>query len=129
MPKPKISRGQTLSPISLRLTAYERQQLAVAAKGQTISGYIRHQLFETEPKKSSRASRGQFLIKDHQTIAQVLALLGKSSLSTNMSKLADAAHMGALPVTEETENQLRAACIDIATIKSLIMKALAIQED
>jgi len=129
MPKSKTSRGQTPSPISLRLTPDERQQLVVAAKGQTISGYIRYRLFETEPTKSIRASRGHFLIKDHQTVAQVLALLGKSSLSTSLSKLADAAHIGALPITEETENQLQAACIDIAAIKSLIMKALAIQED
>jgi len=129
MLKSKISRGQTPSPISLRLRTSERQQLVAAAKGQTISGYIRYRLFETEPSKSIRASRGHFLIKDHQIIAQVLALLGKSSLSTSMSKLANAARIGALPVTEETENQLQAACIDIAAIKSLIMKALAIQED
>lgn len=129
MPKSKTLRGQSSSPISLRLTANEKQQLTIAAKGQTISGHIRHRLFETEVTSSKRAARGQFVIKDHQALAKTLALLGKTSLSANMSKLANAAHMGALPVTDEMVTELHNACADIVAIKSLIMNALAIQED
>jgi len=129
MPKSKTSRAQSSSPISLRLTAEEKQQLTIAAKGQSVSGYIRHCLFETEPTSSIRAARGQFVIKDHQALAKALALLGKSSLGSSMSKLANAAHIGALPVTDEVVTELHNACIDITTIKSLIMNALAIQED
>lgn len=129
MPKFKLSRGQMPSPISLRLTAHEKQQLIVAAKGHTISGYIRHRLFENEPAESVRAARGSFVVKDHQALAKVLALLGKSSLASSMAILADAARIGSLPITEETEAELRHACHDISAIKTLIMKALAIQED
>lgn len=128
MPKSKTLRGQSSSPISLRLTANEKQQLTVAAKGQTISGYIRHRLFKTEPTNSVRTARGQFVVKDHQALAKALALLGKSSLGSSMAQISGAASIGALPVTDEVVTELRNACADIATIKSLIMNALAIQE-
>ncbi|MBL4647325.1 MAG: hypothetical protein JKY99_12825 [Rhizobiales bacterium] len=129
MSKSKPMKGQLPSPISLRHTDCEKQQLVAAAKGQTMSGFIRYRLFETDALKPVRAARGQYIVKDHQAIAKVLALLGKSTLGTSMSTLANAANFGSLPVTGEIEVQLRHACNDIAIIKSLLMKALAIQED
>ncbi len=115
-------------PFSLRLTAKERAQLEQRAGNVALGCYIRECLFE-QSKKKRHLSRSQFPTKDKQALARVLALLGKSGLGENMTKLAEAARIGALPVSQENENCLREACADIATIKHHVMKALGIQED
>lgn len=115
-------------PFSVRLTPEERSRLERQAGNQPLGEYIRTHLLEQDSGRKT-SKRGQFLIKDHQALAKVLALLGKSHYGSSMAKLADAARIGSLPITEETEAQLRRACGNINAIKSLIMKALAIQED
>ena len=115
-------------PFSLRLTPEERSRLERQAGSRPLGEYIRSCLLGGQQTKR-RASRAQFPTKDRQAIAKVLALLGKSSLGASLAKFAESARIGALPVTEETELMLRRACADIAAIKSLIMKALGIQED
>ena len=115
-------------PFSLRLTPEERVRLERLAGSRSLGEYIRDSLLDDTQVKR-RSSRAQFPTRDRQALAKVLALLGGSSLGASMSKLAEAARIGALPVTEETEKQLRGACADIATIKSFIMKALGIRED
>lgn len=115
-------------PFSLRLTVKERVQLEKRAGSVALGHYIRECLFE-QGKDNRRSSRAQFPTKDKQALARVLALLGKSTLGDNMTKLAEAARIGALPVSEEIELQLDKACSDIAIIKHHVMKALGIQED
>jgi hypothetical protein len=115
-------------PFSIRLTPEERLLLEKRAGAQALGEYIRESLLETKVRRS-KSSRGQFPTKDRQALAKALALLGCSSLRKSMSELSEAARIGALPVTGETESQLQKACADIASIKSLIMRALGIQED
>lgn len=115
-------------PFSIRLTPEERLLLEKRAGGQALGEYIRENLFGAKSRKS-KSSRGQFPTADKQALAKALALLGKSALRESMGRLSKAAHIGALPVTDETALQLQIACADIAKIKSLIMKALGIQED
>lgn len=115
-------------PFSVRLTPEERALLETRAGALSLGEYIRECLLGKQRRKS-KSSRNQFPTKDKQALAKVLALLGRSSLGSSMNKLADAARLGSLPVSEETEQLLQRACADIATIKSLIMKALGIQED
>jgi len=61
-------------------------------------------------------------------LAQVLGKLGQSELEKSLSQVAHAAHIGALPLTAETEAALRNAASDIAEMKRLLMVALRIQE-
>ena len=75
-----------------------------------------------------KQARGQYRVKDYKALAEVLAKLGASRLSSNLNQLAKAANSGSLPVTPETENALQAACRDIRAVKRLLMTALGIQE-
>jgi len=123
--KPTV-RGKLSAPISLRLSVDERAALERAAAGRTLSSYIRNRLFEVGA--DVRRTRGRFPVKDQQALAQALALLGKTGLAANVAELAQAVRMGTLPVSEETETALQAACTDIAAIKAAVMRALGIQE-
>lgn len=75
-----------------------------------------------------RLPRGRYPVKDQKALAQVLALLGKTGLASNVAELAEAVRVGTLPVSEETETTLQAAYADIAAIKAAVMRALGIQE-
>lgn len=115
-------------PFSVRLTPEERLLLEKRAGARSLGEYIRECLLGVQRRKS-KSSRNQFPTADKQSLAKALALLGRSSLGSSMAKLAEAARLGTLPVSEETEHLLQRACADIGTIKSLIMKALGTQEE
>lgn len=106
-------------PISIRLTPQERAELVRRAGGRSVSAYVRDQLF----------ARGVASGKPNQNeLAQMLGKLGASGLAMSVNELARLAKLGALPVSDETETQLRAACADVAIIKSTLMRALGIKE-
>jgi hypothetical protein len=54
----------------------------------------------------------------------VLGALGRSRLSSNLNQLAKAVNTGSLPVTPETEADLRQACRDVAEIRADLLRAL-----
>ena len=113
-------------PFSLRLTREERLQLDRQAAGIPLGAYIRERLFG--PEAEPRRTRGRFPVKDHQSLAKLLALLGRSQLGSRLSELARAAGSGSLPVTPETEEAILEGIRDIATMKRLLITALGIKE-
>lgn len=121
----KQDKGAT-RPFSLRLTQEERLQLDRRAAGRPLGAYIREHLFG--PDVEPRTIRGQFPVKDHQSLAKLLALLGRSQFGNSLRELARAAASGSLTVTRETEEALRKGASDIATIKRLLMAALGTKE-
>ena len=114
-------------PFSLRLTAQQRLELETRAGSVPLGAFIRAQLSSTDAPRQP-AQRHARPLKDHRALAEVLAKLGASRLSSNLNQLAKAANSGALPVTPETEGALRQACADIAAMKALLMQALGFQE-
>ncbi|MFQ6550670.1 hypothetical protein AADZ90_022265 [Aestuariibius sp. 2305UL40-4] len=56
----------------------------------------------------------------------MLAKLGESGLSESLSDLAAAARIGALPVDEDLEADLRAACAEIAALRVVLMQGLGV---
>lgn len=116
----------TTRPFSLRLTKEERLELDRRAAGMSLGAYIRERLFG--PEVEPRSTRGRFPVKDHQSLAKLLALLGRSKLGNSLRELARAAASGSLPVTPETEEALRTGVNDIAAMKRLLMAALGIKE-
>ena len=60
-------------------------------------------------------------------LAQILALLGQSNVFGALKEMLELARMGALPVTDETEDKINAACADIAAIKTMLIKALGLK--
>ncbi|SEH60855.1 hypothetical protein [Paracoccus alkenifer] len=109
-------------PFSLRLTYEERARLDAQRGDKPLSVYIRECLFGDDV--APRKRRGNSPVKDKEALGRVLGALGQSRLSSNLNQLAKAAHTGSLPVTPETESDLREACRDIAEIRAALMAAL-----
>lgn len=116
-----------LAPFSLRLSEDERARLIAEAKGAPLGAYIKAKVLDLAPPLRMR--RTGLAIEDRQALAQVLALLGRSRLSSNLNQLAHAANIGALPITPETEDELREALADVRTIRRLLMTALGLNPE
>ncbi|MGR3513838.1 MAG: hypothetical protein ACU0GG_13845 [Paracoccaceae bacterium] len=110
------------APFSLRLTFEERAALQKMAGDMPLGAYIKAVLFDGAPHKPVRPGKSK--VSDPEALGRVLGALGKSRLSQNMNQLAKASNMGALPVTPETEDEIRQACADIAAMRSDLMRAL-----
>lgn len=116
-------------PFSLRLTFEERARLNDEAGDMTLSDYVRSKLFQgnyNPPKKPKRRRKSP--VKDHASLAQVLALLGKSHIANNINQLAKAANTGSLPVNIDTERALNEAANDVARMRKMLIEALDLQE-
>jgi len=117
---------KTPPPFSIRFTFEERAALDKAAAGAPLGAYIRQQLFDGE--LTPRRTRGNAPVKDHAALAKVLGALGASRLSNNLNQIAKAAHMGALPVTRELEDELKEACGSVRDMRADLMRALGFQQ-
>jgi hypothetical protein len=113
---------RTPAPFSLRLTFEERARLERDAAGMSLGAYVRVRLFgeQVVPRKT----RGKTPVKDHEALGRVLGALGGSRLSQNLNQLAKAVNTGSLPVTPETERDLREACAAVGLIRAELMRAL-----
>lgn len=118
------ARPKPLPPFSIRLTFEERAALENAAAGMPLGAFVRERLFGAELKP--RRTRGKHPVKDHEALGRALALLGASRLSANLNQLAKAVNTGSLPVTPETEADLRAACEAVAEMRAALMRALGV---
>lgn len=116
-------------PFSIRLTPDERADLERRADKQALGDFIRARLFGQSRPTSTPKVRPQSTTIDQTTAARGLALLGKAELASSLKALSEAVHLGALPVTPETEAAINRACRDVATLKTLFMAALGIRED
>lgn len=114
------------SPFSLRLTFQERAALEQDAADMPLGAYIRSRVFDQS--RPQRRTRGKRPVKDHAELAQLMAALGNSRLSSNVNQLAHAVNSGSLPVTPDTEKALMAACADIAWMRIALMKSLGLYE-
>lgn len=113
-------------PFSIRFTFEERAKLEQAAAGMPLGAYIRQKLFEGE--LTPRRTRGNAPVKDHAALGQVLGALGASRLSSNLNQIAKAAHLGALPMTPELEEELQDACGSVRDMRTDLMRALGFQQ-
>ncbi len=66
-------------------------------------------------------------MKDHEKLAQVLGILGKSRLSSNLNQLAKASNSGSLPLTPDTEAALLQAAPEVALMRNLLIEALNLE--
>lgn len=122
-PKPTNSKPK---PFSLRLSFDERARLEQDASGMALGAYIRDRLFGDDA--APRQTRGHFPVKDYAALGRVLAALGQSRLSSNLNQLAKAVNTGSLPVTPETEADLRQACKDVQAMRRDLLIALGLYE-
>jgi hypothetical protein len=111
-------------PFSVRLTKAEKALLQDKAGSVPLGTFIRNFILAKNVKP--RVGRRQYPIKDSDALGRVLGLLGRSRLANNLNQLAKAANIGALPVTAETEADIRQACADIRSMRQALMLALGV---
>lgn len=116
---------QKAHPFSIRLTDEENASLTARAGGAPLGTYARSVLLDEAAP--GRRTRQTFQIKDSEALGRALGLLGQSRLASNLNQLAKAVHSGSLPVNDQTEADLRAACVDVRAIRLLLMHALGIK--
>lgn len=114
------------APFSIRLTAKERERLAGDAGDLPLGRYIKEKVLGAAP--SRRRSSG-LAIHDRRSLARALALLGASRMSSNLNQLAHAANIGTLPITPETEADLRDALRHIREVRAVLMTALGLKAE
>ena len=109
-------------PFSLRLTHEERARLDAERGGKPLSVHIREKLFDdaASPRKKS----GNSPVGDREALGRVLGALGQSRLSSNLNQLAKAVNTGSLPVTPETEADLKEACREVLALRAELLRAL-----
>jgi hypothetical protein len=117
-------KGKRPAPFSLRLTEVERARLLEETKGAPLGAYIKAKVLGAAPLRSRRSG---LAVEDRKSLAQGLALLGQSRLSSNLNQLAHAANIGALPVTPDVEDELLAALRDVRALRRLFMVALGLK--
>lgn len=91
------------------------------AAGAPLGAYIKAKVLGAPPIRLRRSGHG---VEDRRALAQALALLGRSRVSNNLNQLAYAVNIGALPVTPETEADLREALQAVRDMRALLLKAL-----
>ncbi|EFO31129.1 conserved hypothetical protein [Roseibium sp. TrichSKD4] len=122
--KQKSPKTQTFG---IRLTEDEKRKLKRRAGEMAMGTYIKAVLFADGVKHRRRAARSP--IKDHQTLAKVLACLGSSGLRESLDRLSRAAETSVLQWDEEAPLAVQKACEDIVTMRLLLMKALGFRID
>lgn len=123
----RANRDKPPSPFSLRLNAEERARLAAEAAGAPLGTYIRAKVLG-EPIPA-RVRKSGISLADRKALAQLIALLGRSRVFSNLNQLAHAANTGSLPVTAETEAALTQALADLHEIRALLLASLGLKPE
>lgn len=113
-------------PVSVRLTAEERERLEQAAEGTSLSGHIRSCLFGDDV--TVRKTRRRTPTVDEVALAQILGLLGRSRIANNLNQLAREANRGTLRLTPDTQAQVEEAHRHVKQIRQVIIAALGLSE-
>ncbi|EJJ27299.1 hypothetical protein [Rhizobium sp. CF142] len=114
-------------PFSLRLSPDERARLIAEAAGAPLGSYVKAKLFGAA--LPVRVRRTGLAVEDRTALAKALALLGSSRISGNLNQLVRLGHIGALPMTPETEVELRATLEDVRAMRRLLMAALGLKPE
>lgn len=97
----------------------------VANSGLSTSEYARARLFDgITIVKRRRQVRP---VKDHQSIAQIMALLGQTHIAGNLNQIAKAANAGYLELTPEVTSAIFEASAHIDDIRRHLLAALGVQ--
>ena len=113
---------EKLYPMSLRVTAREKARIKTYAGDASVSRYLRDVALKGKSKR-----RQTDISVTVDMAARMLGMLGQSELLSNLQKIADAAEMGALPVTDELTEELRTACALVIAIRHDLISTLGIK--
>lgn len=122
-PYPKRrKRKKPPSPLSIRWTWEEKNDLVARAGDVPVSAYVKSVLFSDAAKPTRLSPRNPLL--DHQLLGQILAQLGRNAFAPDLAALAEAVRSGSLPLDEITTKQIDQSVSDIARLRRTIMEAL-----
>ncbi|WP_297109185.1 hypothetical protein [uncultured Devosia sp.] len=108
------------SPLSIRLSPEERAHLAARAGTRPLGAYVKGVLFSDNPPKVLPARTGH----DRRLLAQLVAVMGRSRIASNVADLASAARSGSIGLDDETLSRIIQACDDIRLMHDALMKAM-----
>lgn len=114
---------KALSPFSLRLSEEERALLRQRAGKRSLGDYIRSQLFGKSARQTKRRVPREADIEN----AKALAALGRSEMARNLSVMAEAARIGALPVTHDLVSTIEDACAKIHVTCDALVASLGVK--
>jgi hypothetical protein len=117
-------RSKRLAPFSLRLTETERARLVAEAGGMPLGAYIKAKALGDPPLRKRQTGH---TVADRAALGQVLALLGRSELAGNLSRIAHAAAIGSLPMTPETEAALQESLFAVRDMRLTLLAALGLK--
>jgi len=109
------------SPISFRPTEEEREQLQRDANGMSQSAYIRRCLF------GKKVSKRVVPETDRLLLAQILAKMGESRIANNLNQIAYHANCGSLLLDDVTIEEINAACLHVAWMRTQLIEALGLK--
>lgn len=110
------------APLSIRLTQRERKKLEKLAGDQSLSKYIKNQIFAS-PAKSCDSE----IVDRYEMVARVLAALGESDVFGNLDTIAKAVERGNLELSEQHQEQIGAACLLILELRNDLIVALGLK--
>lgn len=111
------------TPLSVRLTQAERDNLITRAGGLSLSEFVKQVLFDGAPPVHSGLA-----VANRTLLAHLLATLGASNIAPNLDTLAREAEYGTLAVDEETIKAIHQASDDIRLMHNALMRGLGKKE-
>lgn len=122
--KPDGTKTKAPSPLTLRLTAEERDTLKQRAhdSGLSVSAYVRSRVFQKSGQRKTHPA------KDRVELARLLGLLGQSEIADNLNVLADEATSGSLLFDEETQAKIQAAYDHVCFMRRCLIAVLGLRE-
>lgn len=117
-------------PVSVRLTWEEYDRLRHDAGTLSMAAYIRLTLFgagKIAPHRKPYTRKQTSPSSEQTMIGRMLGGLGQSEIAKSLADMAEAARIGALPVTPETEAEIGAACAAVMEMRDRLIAALGIK--
>lgn len=125
--KPKPVRKKRTPPVSIRFSDDEREWLEAQAKDQPVSRYVRDAVLSGSGVK--RQPKRRMPVRDHEALARVLSMLGRSETGRMLGGILFAVELGKLQLDGKAETDLRQACADVCAMRSALMASLDLPED
>lgn len=118
-------RRKRTPPVSVRFSDDERAWLEQQAAGRPLSAVIREAVLTG--RGTTRTPRRRMPVKDHEALARLLGLLGRSEIGQKLGGILLAVKLGELHLDDEARQNLREACSDVATMRRDLVKALGLR--
>ncbi len=117
-------------PVSVRMKWDEYDRLRDLAGAMSMAAFIRLRVFEgTKDTPARRAYTRKRTVPSSELvmIGKMLGGLGESKVATSLSMMAEASRIGALPVSPDTDAEIRKACRAIVEMRDALISAMGVK--